>query len=435
MAISHDPKVGPAPTAFNGCTDEQKYSIQAEAARIFNLILNDGRLNAPLEVKKLASTVRFVGEETQPFYPAPFKAAEAQAALCGYLGLFASAISKARYGIEQEVEVDVAHAMVCGLGALFVRSNGAWLAGTDQMKAAVGRWDHGRTRELYRQVATNIYKTKDGRWYSLHGNMDPTPLLNMLNVPQHNEKNLSWPEILQMYMDIVAQHDSRTLDDWSNNIYRVPGTICYEENEFLVTAHGQAVKDEPYYNLIKDPYAKQAPVTWDSVPSPQTDKRPLSGFKVLELARAIAAPTIGRICAALGATVIRVSSATNTELPITLLDGCIGKISVDINLKTFEGRKKLLELIKEADVFIDGYRPSVMEHLGFGRDAVLGLVADRDRGIIYCQENCYGWKGPWTIRPGWAQIADTLTGIGLAVGRFNGFDEAHIFPGPNADYL
>ena len=132
---------------------------------------------------------------------------------------------------------DRAHAMVCGLGALFVRSNDGWLAGTDQMKAAVGRWDHGRTRELYRQVATNIYKTKDGRWYSLHGNMDPTPLLNMLNVPQHNEKNLSWPEILQVYMDIVAQHDSRTLDDWSNNIYRVPGTICYEEEEFLATAH------------------------------------------------------------------------------------------------------------------------------------------------------------------------------------------------------
>lgn len=117
------------------------------------------------------------------------------------------------------------------------------------------------------------------------------------------------------------------------------------------------------------------------------------------------------------------------------MDGCLGKTSVDINLKTFEGRKQLLALIEEADVFIDGYRPAVMEHLGFGRDAVLGLVSSRDRGIIYCQENCYGWKGPWTIRPGWAQIADTVCGIGLAIGRFNGFDEAHIFPGPNADYL
>lgn len=172
---------------------------------------------------------------------------------------------------------------------------------------------------------------------------------------------------------------------------------------------------------------------------------------MLELARAIAAPTIGRICAALGAMVIRVSSVTNNELPITLIDGCIGKISVDINLKTFEGRKKLIELIEGADIFIDGYRPSVLEHLGFGREAVFGLVSKRDRGIIYCQENCYGWKGPWVTRPGWAQIADTVcrrppeadcitdfkqaSGVGLACGRFHGYDEAHCFPGPNADYL
>jgi crotonobetainyl-CoA:carnitine CoA-transferase CaiB-like acyl-CoA transferase len=130
------------------------------------------------------------------------------------------------------------------------------------------------------------------------------------------------------------------------------------------------------------------------------DKRPLSGVKILELAR---------VLSALGAAIIRVSSSLNTELPITLIDGCVGKISIDINLKSFEGRKILLDLIKDADVFIDGYRPSVLEHLGFGRDAVFGLVEDRSRGIVYCQENCYGWKGPWVHRPGWAQISDTVS--------------------------
>ena len=98
---------------------------------------------------------------------------------------------------------------------------------------AVQRWDHGQTRELYRQLATNIYKTKDGRWYSLHGNMNPTPLLTMLGVPQHNDKNLSWDEIIEMYSAIVATLDSETLDNWSNNVYRVPGTICYEAEEFI----------------------------------------------------------------------------------------------------------------------------------------------------------------------------------------------------------
>ncbi|KEF51213.1 uncharacterized protein A1O9_12716 [Exophiala aquamarina CBS 119918] len=420
----------------NGVSHEQDYTLQAEAARIFHLILNHPRLDAPAEVKKHAPKVKFVGDETQPFYPTPYKAAESQAALNGYMGLLASAISKKRYGTDQEVVVDVAHAMMSGLAALFVRTEDAWLSGNKQMNAAAARWDHGQTRELYRQLATNIYKAKDGRFFSLHGNMNPSPLLEMLCLPQHNDNNLSWEQILQMYMDLISQLDSKTLDDWSNNIYRVPGTICYEEDEFLALPHGKAIKDEPIYNIIKDEYCEQPAVSWSDHPVPDpTDKRPLSGIKVLELARAIAAPTVGRVCSALGATVIRVSSAANTELPVTLLDGCIGKISVDIDLKTHEGRKKLMELIKEADVFIDGYRPSVMEHLGFGRDAVLGLTAGRGRGIVYVQENCYGWKGPWKIRPGWAQIADTLVGIGLEVGRFNGFDEAHIFPGPNADYL
>ncbi|OAL42855.1 CoA-transferase family III, partial [Pyrenochaeta sp. DS3sAY3a] len=198
---------------------------------------------------------------------------------------------------------------------------------------------------------------------------------------------------------------------------------------------GQANRNEALYNLLSQPYYVQPAVSWSSIPFDPSDKRPLSGLKVLDLARAIAAPSIGRLCAALGATVMRVLCSTNTELPITLIDGCIGKTSVDINLKTFEGQKQLLKLIEDADVFIDGYRPAVLEHLGFGRDAVFGLVANRDRGIIYCQENCYGWKGPWVVRPGWAQIADTVSGIGLGVGRFNGYDEAHIFPGPNADYM
>lgn len=384
------------------------YTLQSEAKKIYNSIWSDPRLKVPVEVQELADQVQFSGEETQPFFPVPYKCAEAQAGLIGMIGLFALAIAKERYGADEKVEIDVAHAMMSGLGALFTRHEDQWLSGSPKMMGSVQRWDHGRTRELYRQLATNIYKTKDGRWFSLHGNMDPTPLLTMLKVPQHNEANLSWPQVLDMYSGVVADLDSETLDNWSAQIYRVPGTICYEKEEFKALPHGQAIKEEPYYNVLPQPYYIQAPVSWESFPVDPSDRRPLSGVKVLELARAIAAPTIGRVCAALGATVIRVSSATNTELPITLMDGCLGKTSIDINLKTFEGRKVLLDLIQDADVFIDGYRPSVLEHLGFGRDAVLGLSANRNRGIVYCQENCYGWKGPWTIRPGWAQIADTV---------------------------
>ncbi|KAK5047058.1 hypothetical protein LTR84_007000 [Exophiala bonariae] len=420
----------------NGCTAQgEPYTLQSEAKRIYYQIVHDSRLNTPSEIRDLIDNIQFVGEETQPFYPVPYKCAEAQAGLLGYIGLLAVAIARDRYKDEQLIEIDVSHALMNGLAALFVRHEEEWLSGSPKMMNAVQRWDHGQTRELYRQLATNIYKSKDGRWYALHGSMNPTPVIEMLKIPQHNEENLTWSQILDMYSELVAGLDSTTLDNWSNNVYRVPGTVCYEEEEFKSLPHGIAIKDEPYYKLLHQQYYSQPPVSWENVPHDPSDRRPLSGIKVLDLSRAIAAPTIGRVCAALGATTIRVSCSDNTELPITLMDGCLGKTCVDINLKTFEGRKKLLELIQEADVFVDGYRPAVLEHLGFGRDAVLGLVANRQKGIVYCQENCYGWKGPWVTRSGWAQIADTVCGIGLNIGRFHGYDEPHIFPGPNADYL
>lgn len=215
------------------------FSLQSEARTIFESILNDARLDIPEEVLGLADNVQFVGEESQPFYPTPYKAAESQSAILGLVAVFAIAIAKDRYNIVQKCHIDVDHALLNGLGALFARHEGEWLSGSPKMIAAVQRWDHGRTRELYRQLATNIYKSKDGRWYSLHGNMDPTPLLTMLNVPQHNENDLSWGEILDMYAKIVGDIDSETLDNWSNNVYRTPGTVCLEQEEFLATPHVQ----------------------------------------------------------------------------------------------------------------------------------------------------------------------------------------------------
>lgn len=83
------------------------YTIQAESQAIFERLVHDPRLNLPDEVKGLASTIKFVGEEQHPFFPVPYRCAEAQAGLLGYVGLLANAISRDRYQVEQSVEVDV----------------------------------------------------------------------------------------------------------------------------------------------------------------------------------------------------------------------------------------------------------------------------------------------------------------------------------------
>lgn len=88
-------------------SSQEEYTLQNESRRILNLIVQDKRLNLPDEVKDRAHAIKFVGDETQPFFPVPIKCTEAHAGLVGAIGLLANAITKARYGIEQEVQVDV----------------------------------------------------------------------------------------------------------------------------------------------------------------------------------------------------------------------------------------------------------------------------------------------------------------------------------------
>ena len=223
---------------------QEGYTLQAGARRILEGLAQDERLAMPSELRSLVGRVHFSGDEEQPFFPAPFRAAETHAAILGYIGIWALGIASDRYGSDdQSCEIDVEHALLNGLGALFARHENDWLAGNAKLTAAVQRWEHGQTRELYRQLATNIYKTKDGRWFSLHGSMDPTPTLRMLQLPQHNE-NLTRTEAIKVYIDAVRGSSSNDLDTWSNHVYRMRGTVCYNKKEFDTLPHVSRISFE-----------------------------------------------------------------------------------------------------------------------------------------------------------------------------------------------
>lgn len=86
---------------------DHDYTLQGEARRIFEGMVHDPRLHLPEEGKKLASTVNFIGEKTKPFFPVPYKCAETSAALIAYIGVLASTRSRDRYGLDQDIQVDV----------------------------------------------------------------------------------------------------------------------------------------------------------------------------------------------------------------------------------------------------------------------------------------------------------------------------------------
>ena len=77
--------------------------------------------------------------------------------------------------------------------------------------------------------------------------------------------------------------------------------------------------------------------------------------------------------------------------------------------KTQAEYEKLRELIIDADVVVQGYRPGVLDKYGFGQQGIIDMCRDRKRGIISVRENCYGWHGPWAHRSGWQQISDAVS--------------------------
>lgn len=125
-------------------------------------------------------------------------------------------------------------------------------------------------------------------------------------------------------------------------------------SESRQTEQGKAIANSPIYELTPAPSNASLPNTPYPWPSAPPNSLPLYGIKVLDLSRIIAAPAIARGLAEMGATVLRISSADLADMNILHLDLHQGKFQAQLNLKSEEGKAKLRELIKDADVFIDG---------------------------------------------------------------------------------
>jgi crotonobetainyl-CoA:carnitine CoA-transferase CaiB-like acyl-CoA transferase len=128
---------------------------------------------------------------------------------------------------------------------------------------------------------------------------------------------------------------------------------------------------------------------------------PLAGVKVVDLSTLLPGPAASLILAEAGAEVIKVERPGGDDMRrlgpgkpdrdsayFTLLNR--GKDSIELDLKSDAGRNGLQELLGEADVLIEQFRPGVMARLGFGFDD----LKDPHPGLIYCSITGYGQTGP-----------------------------------------
>jgi crotonobetainyl-CoA:carnitine CoA-transferase CaiB-like acyl-CoA transferase len=147
---------------------------------------------------------------------------------------------------------------------------------------------------------------------------------------------------------------------------------------------------------------------------------PFAGLKVIDLSQGVAGPYCGMLLAQHGADVIKVEPTGEGDWARTIgrrygghtaysIPTNLGKRSIALDLKSDEGKQVLWRLIGGADVLIEGFRPGVLDRLGFG----YGAVSGRESGILYLSVSGFGQAGPLSGRPAMDPVLQAFTGLML----------------------
>jgi crotonobetainyl-CoA:carnitine CoA-transferase CaiB-like acyl-CoA transferase len=153
------------------------------------------------------------------------------------------------------------------------------------------------------------------------------------------------------------------------------------------------------------------------------EEAPLSGLKVIELARILAGPWAGQVLADLGAEVIKVESPsgddTRTWGPpfVENSDGSRdaayfhaanrGKSAVPIDFTTAEGQAEVRRLVADADVVIENFKVGGLAKYGLDYQSLYAL----NPRLVYCSITGFGQDGPYAKRAGYDFIIQGMSGV------------------------
>jgi len=151
--------------------------------------------------------------------------------------------------------------------------------------------------------------------------------------------------------------------------------------------------------------------------------KPLSGLKVIELGTLIAGPFASRICGEFGAEVIKIESPDGGD-PLRkwrkLYEGTSlwwfvqarNKKSVTLNLKHPDGLAILKQLLGEADILIENFRPGVLEKLGLSWETLHEL----NPKLVMVRLSGFGQTGPMKDQPGFGAVGESMGGLRYITG-------------------
>ena len=156
---------------------------------------------------------------------------------------------------------------------------------------------------------------------------------------------------------------------------------------------------------------------------------PLADLRVLDLSTVLAGPNCARYLADFGADVIKIERPDGGDSLRNMAwrdprDGAglwwkvvnRNKRTVALDLKHDADREVFLRLVDEADVLVENFRPGTLERLGLGPD----VLHARRPSLVVTRVTGFGQTGPYANRPGFATIAEVMSGLSSISGEPDG---------------
>ncbi|KAK3692565.1 CoA-transferase family III [Podospora appendiculata] len=369
-------------------------------------------------------------------FPTPLREQDVAVAIKALEACMIAAIANLQHGVRgrKSIEVDLDRTSCFLMSAYLCTIDGMDKA-NPKAKSRIPDTDLNEAQSvLYRRLSANLYETKNpGEFYHIHGSLNASETLKMIGLPPYDPKMVGYRDCINTIEKAVRNFTVAELEK-KNQRYRQAGIPALTWKGFRGTSHGKTLLSLP--PLTVRPMETSTPcVPFD----PSGSRSALRGIKVLEMCRVIAGPTIGRSLAAHGASVLKVTSPNLPDVPFFQVDVNTGKHATALDLRNSAADRAVFEaLLADADVIIDGYRPGALARLGYSPEVLSDLAQRRGRGFVYVVEDCFGGTGvpgaEWAGRPGWQQIADCVTGVAWAQGKFMGLAEPVVPPFPMSDY-
>ncbi len=267
----------------------------------------------------------------------------------------------------------------------------------------------GKPPAEIRSPLTGYFQAGDGRWIQLHTNF-PHHRDGVLRVLQCEGNFAAVAAAIKAWN--AAELDARLAQEG------MCAALIRSRQEWQAHPQAVAIAGLPLLEILRI----------GDAPAEAFDKadasRPLSGVRVLDLSRVIAAPVAGRTLAQHGADVMAISAAHLPNIAPLVIDTGRGKRSAQIDLRMEAGKEKLLDLVRDADVFLQAYRPGSLAGLGLSPEELCKLRP----GLIQVSLSAYSHAGPWATRRGFDSLVQSATGIAHEEGEAAGLAEPGKLP-------